>query len=298
MKVSNTKRLSGIAAIAAGLIVAGCLNDGGASSTPAGSPSGKAVVGLRVDVGSVNSVLAKGAVISLNKVVIVFTSSANDTVRDTLTTSTTPALSATSTAQQTLEKFYNLKISRSWKAYVTVRDAKDSVTHRDSSISTGVLLAADTAHITLNLTPKFVMYRARFLTIPDSVGSASPGTSKQKLRLNRLLFKIDGVTVRDSLSSPGYFTAGATHVLDYDYVAPGPHTILMQAFGPMGSWDSTQALYSGSKSVDVSATGSDTTVTLTLNWVGPTTGGGTLSVTVGRIRTLTADGTLPGNVVP
>jgi hypothetical protein len=142
------------------------------------------------------------------------------------------------------------------------------------------------------------MYRARFLTIPDSVGSASPGTSKQKLRLNRLLFKIDGVTVRDSLSSPGYFTAGATHVLDYDYVAPGPHTILMQAFGPMGSWDSTQALYSGSKSVDVSATGSDTTVTLTLNWVGPTTGGGTLSVTVGRIRTLTADGTLPGNVVP
>ena len=91
MKCSRIKRLSGVVAVAACLTLAGCLNDDGASSTPAGSPSGKGVVGLRVDVGSVNSVLAKGAVISLSKVVIVFTSSASDTLRDTLTTSTTPA---------------------------------------------------------------------------------------------------------------------------------------------------------------------------------------------------------------
>ena len=298
MKVLNIKRLSGIVAVAAGLMVAGCLNDGGASSTPAGYPSGKAVVDLRVGVGSVNSMLAKGAVISLSKVVIMFTSSANDTVRDTLTSSTTPALSATSTAQQTLVKYYSLAITRSWKAYVTVRDANDVVTHQDSSLTTGILAAADTAHITVSLTPKFVMYRARFLTIPDSIGSVTAGTGKQKLQINRFLFKIDGVTVRDSSSSPGYFTAGATHVLDYDYVTPGPHTILMQAFGPMGTWDVANPLYSGSKAVDVSASGNDTTVTLTLSWVGPTTGGGSLSVTVGKIRTLTADGTLPGNVVP
>jgi hypothetical protein len=293
----HVRRLGAAAILAAGLTAAGCLFDDGASPRAAGTPEGKAVVGLSMGVGPVSSMLAKGAVISLNKVVIAFASSALDTLRDTLTGSTSPSLSAVSTSQQVLQKYYSLSVSRSWKAVVTVLDSRDSVTHRDSA-TTGVLAAADTAHVNLTLASKFVMYRARFLTIPDSIGSSAPGTSRQKLRLNRLVFKVDGVTVRDSSSSPAYFTAGGTHVLDYDYVSPGSHTIVMQAFGPMGSWDVSNPLYSGSKSVNIAAGANDSTVTLTLNWVGPTTGGDTLAVTIGRMSTLTADGTLPGNVVP
>jgi hypothetical protein len=205
-------------------------------------------------------------------------------------------LSAVSTSQQVLEKFYNLSISRTWKAVVTVRDSRDSVTHRDSA-TTGVLAAADTADINVNLVSKFVMYQAKFLTIPDSIGSSAPGTAKQKLQLNRFLFKIDGVTVRDSSVAPGFFAAGGTYTLYYDYVTPGSHTIQLQAFGPMNSWEETNPLYSGSTTVDLAA-GIDSTVALTLNWVGPTTGGGSLAVTIGKMGTLTANGTLPENVVP
>jgi photosystem II stability/assembly factor-like uncharacterized protein len=292
MKWIFTRRHAVIAVMAAGLTVGGCLFDEGSLQRGVSAEPEDAVVGLRMDVSSVKSLLAKSSVISLNRVVIVFTSSANDTIRDTLTASTTPALSATATASQTLEKFYSLKTSRAWKAVVSVRDFRDSLTHRDSA-TTGTLRFGDTANISLTLTPRFVMYRARFLDIPDSVGSATPGSIKQKLQLNRLVFKIDGVTVRDSSASPGYFAAG-THALDYDYVTSGSHTIQMLAYGPMGTWDVTNPLYSGSKTVNISAGGNDTTVTPAVGWQGPTTGVQGVTVTLGRGGVVSGANAFPG----
>jgi hypothetical protein len=289
----NKSRLIIAVALAAGFTLAGCLAGG---TEPSPTQGEHTVVNLRLRLDPVSTALAKSATITLDKLVIVFTSSALDTIRDTITTGTTPALNATSTTQQTVAKYYNLATARSWKALVTIRDTRDSVIHRDST-TTAVLQASDTAEISLTLASRFTMYQARFLTIPDSIGSATAGTGKQKLYLNRLVFKIDGVTVRDSLVSPAYFTAGATHTLTYDYVSPGSHSMQMLAYGPMNSWDVANPLYSGSTTVNVGA-GVDTTVTVNLSWVGPTSGGGNLSVTIGKVGTVTANGNLPTNVIP
>jgi hypothetical protein len=289
----NKSRLIWIAALVAGFTLAGCLSGG---TEPSSTQDEQAVVNLRLKLDPVSTALAKSATITLDKLVIVFTSSALDTVSDTITTGTTPALNATSTTQQTVAKYYNLATARSWKALVTIRDTRDSVIHRDST-TTAVLEAADTADISLTLTSRFTMYQARFLTIPDSIGSAAAGTGKQKLYLNRLVFKIDGVTVRDSSVSPSFFSASSTHTLSYDYVSPGSHSMQMLAYGPMNSWDEANPLYSGSTTVNVGA-GVDTTVTVNLSWVGPTTGGGSLSVTIGKVGSVTANGNLPTNVIP
>ena len=126
---------------------------------------------LKVNVDPVRT-LEKISTISLIKLIFVFTSSSNDTIRDTLTSSTTPPLNVTSTVAQTLGKNYALKALRSWKVVAEVKDAKDSVTNQDSA-TTPVLLSGDTAHVSLNLSSAYFMYEARFLTIPDSISSAT-----------------------------------------------------------------------------------------------------------------------------
>ena len=262
-------------------------------STQAANP---AAMHIRVGVDSVHN-LAKTTTISLNKLIIVLTSSTQDTLRDTITTSTTPALSATSTTAQTITKNYTLKPLRTWKVIATTKDLKDSVIHRDSA-TTPALTAADTANVTLTLSSKFSMYDAKFLTIPNSISSSVSGTTKQVLHLNRLVLVVDGVTKVDSTVSPGpYFTALATAILSYDYVTVGSHTIQLLAYGPMYSWNTANPLYSGSVVINSTA-GNDATQALTLAWVGPTTGTGHIAATIGKVGKVTVNGTLPGTVIP
>jgi hypothetical protein len=234
--------------------------------------------------------MAKASAISLSKLILVLTSNTNDTIRDTITSGTIPSLSATSTSPQTIAKNYSLKPLRSWKLVATVKDAKDSVIHKDSA-TTSVVLVGDTAHVSLSLSAKFAMYQANFV-IPDSIASATAGTAKEVLHINRLILKIDGVTRKDS--SKTYFTG--TSVLAYDYVPVGSHTVQLLAYGPMGYWDVSNPLYSGSQTINVGA-GSDSTVALNLSWVGPTTGTGNMSAIIGRVGTVTINGTLPSTVV-
>ena len=147
------------------------------------------------------------------------TNSDNREIGSGSSASQVPGMSTTATAQQTVNKNYSLKALRTWKIVATVRDTKDSVIHRDSA-TTPTLYAADTAAVSLNLTSRYAMYEAKFLTIPDSINSAS-GTVKQKLNLNRLVLKIDGVT--DSRHA-------AIDIVDRTNVGLAPGT----AFGPGG----------------------------------------------------------------
>jgi hypothetical protein len=176
-----------------------------------------------------------------------------------------------------------------------VKDAKDSITNKDSA-TTPVLLSGDTAHVSLNLSSIFTMYEARFLTIPDSISSLTPGTVKEVLHINRLTLAIDTVVKVDSTATPGpYFTPLATAILSYDYVKVGSHAIKLMAYGRLGTSTVSNPLYSGTTTINVAA-GADSTVPLTLTWIGSTTGIGNISATIGKIGKVTVTAALPGTI--
>lgn len=243
--------------------------------------------------------LAKSSAISLDKLVLTFTSSALDTVRDTLTTSTTPSISATSTSPQVINKNYTLAPLRTWKLVAKTLDTRDSVIHMDS-VTTSQLNPADTVDINLSMTSKFQMYEANFLTLPDSISSSAMGTGKDIIQFKRLKMILDSGTanevVVDSVS-PTFFTALASHKLSHDYVTPGNHTVKLYAYGSLHGVAFPNHLYYVSSNINVAA-GVDNTTPLTLNWVGPTTGTGSMEVTLGKVGKVTVNGTLPGSVIP
>jgi hypothetical protein len=273
------------------LMLTGCFAE--KASGPDLEPQGKEVaLKVRMGIGSVNS-LRKSQTITLSKLIVVLTSSANDTIRDTITSLTTPALNPVSTTGQTVQKNYALTALRAWQLIVTSRDSQDSVIHIDTG-SIPAMYAGDTAVVNLNLSSRFTMYEAKFLSLPDSIQSATPNQPKQVLCINRLVLKIDGLTVRDSTSSP-CFDSLATHALTYDYVAVGNRSVQMIAYGPMNYWDVANPLFSGDTTINVGS-GADATVGITLDWVGPTTGTGKIEVELGKVGKVTVNGTLPGTV--
>jgi hypothetical protein len=277
-----------------GLLVAAVLTGCFTSENPAEVGSGEEVaVRVRMGVGSVTA-LHKSNVIKMDKLILVYTSSANDTIRDTITGATSPSLDSVSTTPQTIVKNRTLTALRTWKIVVTSKDRLDTVIHRDSA-TIPAMYAGDTAVVNLNMSSRFSMYEARFLTLPDSIQSSTPAQPKQVLCIDRLVLKVDAVTVRDSTSAGPCFTAGQTHVLAYDYVLVGSRAVQMIAYGPMNYYN--DSLYSGSTTINVGA-GNDSTVALNLSWVGPTTGVGQLDVELGRVGTVIVNGTLPGTVFP
>jgi hypothetical protein len=285
----------------AGFLVAALMLVGLTGCFVSESPSGPETNGsekdvalkIRMGVGSVTA-LGKSSVITLNKLVVVITSSTNDTIRDTITSVTSPALNPVSTTGQTITKNYTLKALRSWKIIATSRDSQDSVVHRDSS-TIPAMYAGDTAVVNLNLTSRFSMYEAKFLTLPDSIRSSGDTTVKQILLIDRLVLKIDGVIVKDSVVTPAYFAHSTTHTLAYDYVRTGSRTVQMIAYGPMGDWPADSALFRGTTVINAGA-GTDSTIALQLSWVGPTSGTGKIEVTLGRVGKITVNGTLPGTI--
>lgn len=301
MNFPTTKMFSGkpagflTVALAGAILLSGCVVSESPSAPSTSIEREEIALKIRMGVGSVNS-LRKSSVITLDKLIITLSSSTNDTIRDTITSSTTPSLNPVSTTGQTILKNYNLKALRSWKILVVSRDALDSVIHRDSS-TIPELYVGDTAVVNLSLSSRYTMYEAKFLTLPDSIRSATPSQPKQRLCIDRLVLKIDGVSVRDSSSTGPCFTALTTHTLAYDYVAVGSRNVEMVAYGPMNSWPTDSALFRGNTNINVGS-GIDSTVSLNLSWVGPTTGAGSIEVALGKVGKVTVNGTLPGTVLP
>jgi hypothetical protein len=296
LQVSKKILIKMSAALAAAFLFAGCFQENGITSIPT-DPSPRiesASMQIRMRVGSV-SALGKGQTLSLSKLIVIMTSNASpaDTIRDTIKAGVSQGFVSTSTANQTIDSSYALKALRSWKIKVTVRDSRDSVIHSDSA-STPVLRVRDTATVNLSLVSLFSMYDAKFLSLPDSITSAT-GNLKQVLRVDRLVLKVDGVTVRDSMATPGpYFAPSTLHTLSYDYVRLGGSRVIeMNAYGPMGGSNTPTLLYSGTKTVTANP-GIDSTVSVTLNWVGPTTGSGKITATLSRVGKVTITGKLPG----
>jgi hypothetical protein len=297
VKENSMFKLNKIAALglmAVGMTFVGCMEQTSSTAPQANTSKQGAVMSVRVGLDPVNA-LAKSATISLKKLILVL--STNDTtIRDTITTSTTPALSATSTLAQIISKGYTLKPLRVWKLVATTKDNLDSVIHMDS-VTTGELFDGDTAKINLTLSSHFSMYQAQFL-IPDSISSTLTGL-KQIVNINRIVLKVDGNTVRDStVVGSTYFTPKVNALLNYDYITVGSHNVILLAYGPMITWNAANALYTSASTPINVAAGVDSTIAITLNWTGPTTNSGTVTATIGKVGTVIINGTLPGSVIP
>ena len=99
----------------------------------------------------------------------------------------------------------------------------------------------------------------------------------------------------DSLLASGYFSGNQNVQVFFDYIAPGSHTVTLEAYGVLHTYSGI--LYSGASTFTAVA-GVDDTKSLSLNWVGPTTGTGKLTVTLGKVGKVTVNGALPGTVIP
>jgi hypothetical protein len=231
--------------------------------------------------------LSKSSTINLSKLILMAVSSASpaDTVYDTSSVSGNDAV--------TVLRTLTLKPLRNWTVTAKSLDQKDSVIHTGST-SPFFVKPADTAAVSLNLTSRFAMYQANFNTLPDSIASSVSGTGKDKLNLNRVVLKVDGVIRGDSLLASGFFSGGANVSLYFDYITPGSHTVTLEAYGSLHTY--AGMLYSGASTFSVTA-GNDDTRAVTLNWVGPTTGTGKLTVTLGKVGKVIVNGSVPGTVL-
>lgn len=231
--------------------------------------------------------LGKAAAINLSKLIITGISSTTppDTIRDTSTVS--------GNSQITVNKTFTLKPLRNWTLTAKTLDVKDSMIHTGST-SSFFVKPADTVEVSLNLTSRFAMYEARFNNLPDSVNSATVGTGKDAVKVKRVLLKVDNVIKADSSVITAY-SGGQTVVIYFDYITPGSHVVLLEAYGTLNSYNGI--LYSGSTTVDV-ASGADDSKSISLAWQGPGTGGAKITVTLGKVGKVTINGALPGTILP
>jgi hypothetical protein len=263
---------------------------GGCGSAPAepvpdAGKAAQAQCSTTVVLGKVGA-LAKSSSIALSKLIILGVSAAAppDTIRDTS--------SVSGNSQVTVTRVFNLKPLRNWTLAAKTLDSRDSVVHQGSTASFYVK-PADTAVVSLNLASRFAMYQANFNSLPDSIASSASGTGKDVLKIKRVVMKLDGAIKADS-SAPTQFSGGQSVSLFFDYVAISTHAVALEAYGDLNSYSGL--LYSGTTTFSVSA-GTDDTKTVTLAWVGPTTGSGRISVTLGKIGKVTVNGTLPGTLL-
>ena len=280
-------------AVPMGLILMNCQDHGNSpvSDTRNAQVTFKTVLDPVGSLGK-TGLLEKSSTISLSRLVLTSISNVGDTNIAEITTAT--GLNPSSSSPQTLVLSGTLPVFRSWKTIARVYDTKDSLIHADSS--TGPILnPGDIVNVNMNLSSLYTQYEAKFANIPDSISATAGVTVKQVLRLTRLTLSVDGVVVTDSTSGPGpYFMHGDTAVLAYDYVKVGGHTITLSAFGLLGSATTPTLLFQGSSVISVGA-GSDNTVVILLRWLGPTEGGGSLTVTFGKVGKVTVIGQLPNS---
>jgi hypothetical protein len=285
MNSFKSKAVKSAIALLAPAFFANC----GSSPTAASAPEKErnAVVTSTVVLGKVGA-LGKTASINLTKLVLTAVSTANppDTVRDTS--------SVSGNAQVTVQRTLTLAPLRTWVVSAKSLDSKDSVIHSGSS-NAFFVKPADTAAVSLNLASRFSMYEARFNALPDSISSSVSGTGMDKLNLNRVVLLVDGVIKADSVLPAGSYFAGNQSVnVFWDYITPGAHTVTLEAYGVLHNYSGK--LFSGSSSFTVAA-GIDDTKSVSLGWVGPTTGTGKLTVTLGRVGKVIVNGALPGTVI-
>lgn len=293
-------------------VLSGCLmNDGGKQADV--GPSANLVISMGVkDVNNLTKPgLGKASAITLEKLVVTLTSSvATDAViRDTIYAHPDSAFKPDASNQQSVLKNYSVKPLRNWTVSVRTIDVNGVVIH-DSSKTENNLQIGETRAFLFSLAPKYIVYVAKFF-LPDSIGSADTNvTSKQALNIKRFMMVVDGDTVRDTSSSPGYFPSGVEIPIVWDYVSTetDTHEVRLYVFtdsaGGMGSWNPELPLFADT----VLVTDIDSVYAPELPYTGPGSpsdpngaGGGSvagLSITIGAVGLVEIQPQLPSNPLP
>lgn len=273
--LNGSKKFMAGAAVLGAFVLGGCfMTDSGSKSADVG-PNANLVVSVGMkDVNNLTKPgLGKTSAITFKHMIITLTSSiaTDEVIRDTLVAHPDSAFKPNAHAQQSVLKNYAVKPLRDWTVSVETFDMNDSVIHGDSVTQTSLQIG-ETRAFQLNLAPKFVVYAAKFV-LPDSIGSADVHvTAKQKLNIKRILMVVDGDTVRDTTSMPGYFAAYPdSHKVIWDYVPNDsmPHSVELYVFtdslGGMGSWNPDLPLFADT----IVVTDIDSTYAPELPYTGP-----------------------------
>ena len=276
----------GVIALSTALFV-GCMGSDAKSTQEFGTLS------MKVGTGDVNSAaksgLSKGSKIELSKLIVTIVSNSNnptatDSIRDTVFATVggdDQGFTSISTDEQTVDSVYVLKALRTWYLTVETRDMNDSVIHikRDTVVN---LLAGQKVTKTLNLAPRFVMYKAKF-SFPDSLTTAVT-LHKQKLNVTRLIMVVDNDTVVNEAQA---YAAATDYTIDYDYVPVNTGTtVKIYVIGNLTGWEfvGDSVLYS---KTDITVAGQAASVngtqTATLEYVGPQTGKQNLSFVIEKV---------------
>jgi hypothetical protein len=204
----------------------------------------------------VKSDAAAGAMPALRMVTVVLTSSARDTLRDTITAqgsrqSTEPAYMEGTLGKVHLYVRYTLKTHRRWLVTVKALDKNDSVIY-GGTVSVQDLRDFEYRSVRADLAPRWVGYAARF-SFPSVMVA---GGMDRAVLFQRVELLLDGAIVRDTTSHPAlaghclavadgrkfpgagarlFFQpgegAGCGMILAHPYVAPGNHSLDFQAYG-------------------------------------------------------------------
>jgi hypothetical protein len=248
--VSIKKMMLGASVLSAA-VLAGCMTDSGSKQADVG-PSANLVISVGVkDVNNLTKPgLGKSSAITLEKLIVTLTSSVgtDSVIRDTIIAndSVGSIFKTDASVQQSVLKNYNVKPLRHWTVEVKTIDVNDSVVHLSTKTENNLQIGETRAFV-LNLTSKFIVYVAKF-QFPDSIGSAS-STGKQALHIKRVVMVVDGDTVRDTTSTPGYFDPDSVHLVTFDYVSAATDThdvelyVYTDSSGGMGSWDPSLPLF-------------------------------------------------------
>ncbi len=273
--LNGSKKFMAGAAVLGAFVLGGCfMTDSGSKSADVG-PNANLVVSVGMkDVNNLTKPgLGKASAITFKHMIITLTSSiaTDEVIRDTLVADPDSAFKPDAHTGQSVLKNYSVKPLRDWTVSVETFDVNDSVIHGDSVTQTNLQIGETRAFL-LNLAPKFVVYVAKFV-LPDSIGSADVNvTAKQKLNIKRFVMIVEGDTVRDTTSTPGYFAADpVSHEVIWDYVSTAVDSprvelyVFTDSLGGMGSWDPDLPLFADT----IVVTNIDSTYTPELPYTGP-----------------------------
>ena len=211
--------------------------------------------------------LEKPAAISLDRMIVTFSSNLNDTIRDTIRAGT-QGFRSDGTATQIFEKLYGtLPPLRWWNVSVQTRDVQGVAVYAGSGgpFAGGL---GELVPVALTLSPRFVPYRAAF-TFADTIGFSGISPVRGRVNVTRIVLVVSGDTVRDTTAPIGsrFAPLPAITTLEYDYLSPGfSHPMALYLYGNVSyAASGSYLLYS--------ATFNHTPTALThspaLTWVGP-----------------------------
>jgi hypothetical protein len=226
-------------------------------------------------------------------------------VGDTLTEDD-DTLSHVATDDQIFDVELSLRPLRSWTIKVETIDDEDDVIQSGTS-NLGTLFAGQFKSVNVTAGALYNNYTATY-NFADSITSSTGTISRQDMKVTAITMQIGGDSAFDTASvRANGMTVDTDHLLhiykvdtalassDQDSVYLNVYGFLPQGPANGGTAAAPIKLYSKTKALDELDLNTPTTVTL--DWVGPTTGIAGMNITISKVGTIEIDVEIPPVVI-